>query len=688
MPGFAYPPAHTVDQVDDYHGTKVRDPYRWLENPDSPESQAFIAAQNQLTEDFLSESPSREQWRARLTEVWDFPKYTLPQRRGSHYFFQQNDGLQNQAVMYRMESLDGDLIEVLDPNTLSDDGTVALVNWSFTKDGQRMAYTLSASGSDQQEIHILNVTRKETYSEVLKWCRFTSIAWLPDGSGFYYNRYPEPGTVGKEDLQAYNRLYFHQIHTPQSADQLVYERPDAKELNFQPIITDDEQYLVLYVWHGAINRNRIYYRPLQSSGDFVRLMDEADAEYLFLGNSGSTFYFQTDLDAPKGRVIGVDVNRPEREHWQTVIPEGDDTFSFVSMVNQQFVVVTLRDAAHRMHLYHLDGTHDREIVLPTLGSIEGISGKQTDTEMFFSFTSFLYPSTVFRYDFPTGKLEVFRQPKLKVNTDDYITRQVFYTSKDGTRVPMFLTHRGSLEANGKIPVLLYGYGGYSINMSPWFAAYALPWVEQGGIFAVACLRGGAEYGEDWHQAGMLDKKQNVFDDFIAAGEWFIQNGYTTPKRLAIMGGSNGGLLVAACMLQRPDLFGGVICNVPVLDMLRYHKFTAGRYWTPEYGNAEENPEHFQFLYAYSPLHNVKPGEKYPPVLIHTAESDDRVVPLHAMKFAATLQTLAPSDNPILLQIETKAGHGLGKPTSKLIAQYTDFFAFLWQVFQMDSPPYG
>jgi prolyl oligopeptidase len=685
MPKFQYPSTHTVDQVDDYHGTPVRDPYRWLEDPASEESQRFIALQNTLTEDFLAESSSREMWRERLTQVWDFPKYSPPIRRGNYYFFTENEGLKNQPILYRTASLEDEIpLEIIDPNELSEDGTVALVNWFLTKDGNRMAYLLSSSGSDQQEIHIRDLPGLLDSPEVLQWCRFSMVAWLSDGSGFYYNRYPEPGTVGTEDLQAYNRLYFHEVGTPQSADQLVYERPDAKELNFNPRITEDEQYLVLYVWHGAINRNRVYYRPVQSEmkADFVRLMDEGDAEYSFLGNTGEMFYFATDLDAPKGRIIAVDLNRPEREHWQTIIPEGENAFHLVQIVNNQFVVVTLHDAAHRLHLYNLDGSPDREIPLPTLGSIEWITGKQNDTEMFFSFTSYLYPVTVFRYDFTTGSLEIFRQPTLNFNTDEYITRQVFATSKDGTRVPVFLTHRADLQANKSVPVLLYGYGGYSINMTPTFYVHALPWVEKGGIYAVAVLRGGAEYGEDWHKAGMLHNKQNVFDDFISAGEWFIQNGYTTSKRLAIMGGSNGGLLTAACMLQRPDLFGAVISNVPVLDMLRYHKFTAGRYWTPEYGNAEENPDHFHYLYAYSPLHNVKQGVDYPPILIHTAESDDRVVPLHAMKFAATLQAASSGEKPVLLQIETKAGHGMGKPTSKLIAQYADFYAFLWQVFEM------
>ncbi|MBC8172104.1 MAG: S9 family peptidase [Anaerolineae bacterium] len=683
MSRFTYPFARTADVIDDYHGTPVPDPYRWLETPDSPETQAFIAAQNTLTEDFLSEIPAREGIRQRLTELWNYAKYSAPSREGEHYYFFQNDGLQNQAVMYRLAKLDDTPVKVLDPNTLSDDGTVALVGWHFTKDGERLAYATAKSGSDAQEIRIMDVDTGETYPESLQWCRFSSVAWLTDKSGFFYNRYPDPATVAVEDQQAYNRLYFHQVGTPQSEDVLIYERPDAKELNFDPTMTDDGQYIILNVWHGAINRNRVYYRRVDDDGgDFIRLLDAADADYNFIGNKGARFYFNTDLDAPRSQVIAIDVE--QQGQLTTILPESADVISFVRLINGRFVVVTMHDACHRLHLYDLDGSLEKEIELPVPGTVENITGSQDDTEFFFSFVSYLYPSTSFRYDFNTGELSIFRQPKLNFDFGAYVTRQVFATSKDGTRIPLFMTHKADLQSDGNTPTILYGYGGFSVSLTPWFYVHVLNWLEKGGIYVEACLRGGNEYGEAWHQAGMLANKQNVFDDFISAGEWLIANHYTNSKRLAIMGGSNGGLLVAACMLQRPELFGAVICQVPVTDMLRYHKFTAGRYWTPEYGNAEENPEHFEFMVAYSPTHQVKPGVTYPPLLIHTAESDDRVVPMHSLKFAAAVQASGEgvSEKPLLLQVEVKAGHGLGKPTSKLIAQYTDFYAFLMQIFEM------
>jgi prolyl oligopeptidase len=708
MPKYVYPPAHKVDQVDDYHGTKVSDPFRWLETPDSPETQAFIAAENTLTNAYLAECKSRDSFVDSLTAVWNYAKYSSPRRAGNYYYFLKNDGLQNQALLYRAaisteeashdqldaeidEQVDQDakLEEVIDPNTLSDDGTVAMVNWVPSWNGQQLAYAISVSGSDQQEIRVRETGSKVDAPESLKWARLSDISWLPDNSGFFYNRYPEVGSVATEDLQAYNRLYLHKIGTPQSADTLIYERPDAKDLNVPPEVTEDGKFLVMNVWHGAINLNRLYYVELdeqsQISGEVVQLIDVADASYQFVGNVGRTFYLHTNLDAPNGRVIAIDLDNPARENWRTVIAEDERSISLVKMVNQQFAVVRQQDAINRLDLYNLDGEHQREIAMPSLGTIFVIQGEQSHEEMFIQFASYLSPSMPLRYDFKTEKLDAFRMPKLSFKPSDYITKQVFYHSKDGTRVPLFLTYHCDAELDSNLPTLLYGYGGYSINLTPDFYPWAIPWLDKGGVFAVACLRGGAEYGEAWHQAGMLDKKQNVFDDLHAAAEWLIDNKYTRVEQLAISGGSNGGLLVAACMLQRPDLYGAVVCRVPVTDMLRYQRFTAGRYWTPEYGNADESEEHFNFLYAYSPLHNVKSGVNYPPILIHTAESDDRVVPMHAMKFAATLQAAADenAENPILLQVETKAGHGLGKPTSKLIAQYADFWSFLWHVFGRD-----
>lgn len=679
---FVYPQAHKSDVTEVYHGVSIADPYRWLEDPDSPETQAFIAAQNALTEEYLSEVAARAVIRGRLTELWNFPRYSPPFSKKGQYFHFKNDGLQNQAVLYRQIGLNDEAQVALDPNNLSDDGTVAVVNISISDDAKLMAYAISVGGSDLQDIYVREVETGKTYDEVIKWGRFSGIAWLPDSSGFFYNRYPEPGSVAPEDMQAYNKLYLHKFGTPQSEDTLVYERPDEKALNFPPEITHDGQYIVLSVWHSSVNRNRIYYREVDGTGDFVRLIDTPDASYNFLDNDGTRLFFLTDLDAPRSRIIAIDLKQPEREHWQTIVPESEDAIQFANMIGGKLILATMHHAANRLLIYGLDGQFDREIELPTLGTIFSINGKPDESEMFFDFISFLYPPSVFRYDIQTGELSVFQLPKLNFNIDDYVTERVFFESKDGTKVPMFLTYKKGLERNGDNPTYLYAYGGFTVSMTPAFNVNMLKWIESGGIYAYACLRGGSEYGEAWHQAGMLVNKQNVFDDFIAAAEWLIAEKYTRTPKLAIAGGSNGGLLVSACMLQRPDLYGAVICSVPVIDMLRYHKFTAGRYWVDEYGNAEDNPEHFDFMMKYSPLHNVKPNVTYPPLLILTAEGDDRVVPMHSFKYAATIQSADTGNNPLLMRVETKAGHGFGKPVSKIIDQQTDTLAFLYHLFGM------
>jgi prolyl oligopeptidase len=546
-----------------------------------------------------------------------------------------------------------------------------------------LAYGVSHGGSDWQEIRIRHIDSGRDYDETIQWCKFAGMAWKPDNSGFFYNRYPEPGSVPAVDQHAYNRLYWHRLGTLQSADQLIYERPDAKELGFHPRISEDGQYLTLHVSHAAIPHNRLYYRRIDSDGPFVRLCDDGEAKYTFLGNHGATFYLHTTAEAPRGRIVAVDVERPMREHWQDIIPEHDDAIAFVTLVSDHLAVVYQHDAHHQVQLFSRAGAFVRAITLPSPGSIVGLSGKQDGPELFLGFQSFLQPTTIWRYDVHTGVLSRFFESGSPVDASAYDTTQVFSTSPDGTRVPMFLTYKKELRRDGRQPTLLYGYGGFAVSLTPFFAASALLWVEQGGIFAVTNLRGGDEYGEAWHQAGMLANKQQVFDDFIAAAEWLIDHGYTSPADLAIMGRSNGGLLVAACMLQRPDLFGAVICGVPVTDMLRYHRFTAGRFWVAEYGNAEDNPEHFQFLYAYSPLHNVKNGVAHPPTLITTADTDDRVVPMHALKFAAALQPADAGHHPILLRVESKAGHGLGKPTAKVIEEQADIYAFLFQTLHME-----
>ena len=677
-----YPVAKTDNVVDDYFGTKVADPYRWLENPDSPETQAWVEAENKLTYDFLNSIPQREKIRAKLTRLWNYPKYSVPIKKGERYFYTKNDGLQNQSVYYMQESLNSKPIMVIDPNKLSPDGTIALTIPAFSMDGKLLAYGISKSGSDWQEVRILNIETGKEYPEVIKWLKFSNVAWKHDNQGFYYNRYPEPGSVPEENQYNYNRVYYHKLGTPQSEDQLVYERPDAKELDFTPFITEDGKYLVLIVEYGTDPKNRIYYREVESNGPFIKLLDKADANYTFISNLDTLFYFRTDLEAPNDRVIQININNPSPENWKEIVPQRKEVLSFADMVNNQLVLVYMQDAKHKMMFCNLEGVFLKEIQLPDIGSINDISARQKDKEMFFEFTSFLYPPTIFRYDFATERLSPFHEVKMNFVLSGYETRQVFYSSKDGTKVPMFVVHKKGLKLDGDNPTLLYGYGGFNGGITPYFSISRLVWLENGGVFAVANIRGGDEYGEAWHQAGMLDKKQNVFDDFISAGEWLIQNRYTSPEKLAIIGGSNGGLLVAACMVQRPELFGAVICQVPVIDMLRYHKFTVGRYWIPEYGNAETNPDQFKFLYAYSPLNNVKKGVIYPPILITTADTDDRVAPLHAKKFAAALQSATAGDNPVLLRVETKAGHGGGKPTSKIIDESSDIYAFLFKIFGM------
>jgi len=672
-----YPPAPMGDVVDDYHGINVPDPYRWLEDPDSPETLAWVEAENGLTRAYLGALPARENVKARLTELLDYPKYSIPWKEGGRYFFLKNDGLQNQPVLYMQKTPDSEPVVVIDPNELSEDGTVSLNIVGLSKDGTLLAYGTSKSGSDWQEIRIRNVDSGEEYEEVIKWCRATSIAWKHDNRGFFYNRFPKPDTVPEEDQNNYNRVWWHRLGTPQSADQLIYERPDAKELCFPPYITEDGRYLVLYVWHGSEPKNRIYYRDVEGNGPFIKLLDEADAAYIPIDNIDTIFYFQTDLDAPRSRVIAIDIENPDRENWREIVPEQADTLSYAAMVNNEFVLGYMHDAHHQLRLYDLNGTFLNEIELPTMGSVAGLSGKREDTEMFLGFTSFLYPMSIFRYDFRTNELVQFRKSEIDFDPSGYKTKQVFYCSKDGTRVPMFITHKKGLKLDGNNPTLLWGYGGFNIGITPSFSVPRLIWLENGGIFAVANIRGGNEYGEAWHESGMLDRKQNVFDDFIAAAEWLIENKYTKPQKLAIEGRSNGGLLVAACMVQRPDLFGAVVCNVPLTDMLRYHRFTVGRWWIPEYGNPD-NLKDFGYIYAYSPLHNVRVGVAYPATLITTADTDDRVVPAHAKKFAATLQAADAGENPILLRVETKAGHGGGKPLSKVIDETSDIYAFLFK----------
>ena len=683
LPPKPYPPTPKSDQIDDYHGTLVPDPYRWLEDASDPKVQAWTKAHNERTRAFLDQFPALEKIQARLAELWNFPKYEGIHKAGGKYFISKNDGLQNQAILYQQNNFVDKPTTLIDPNTLSEDGTVALMEQSFSKDGTLLGYSLAESGSDWQNIHILKVETGEKFDEVLQWCKFPSIAWKLDNSGFFYNRITEPDDKWGDDTQLLSQVCWHTLDTHQSQDKLIYQNPDDPELRYYPFLTEDKQYLALITYRGTDRRNGIYLRPTESDVEFQHLVEAEEAKFEMVGSQGSIFYFLTDLEAPHGRVIAIDVENPGQENWVEVIPEETDALANVRLWGGHLVVVKNRDAYNLIETYNLNGQHLRDIQLPTMGTVELLEGEPDDPEMFLSFESFLYPRTIFRYDLETGDLSPIGESPLDFDTEAYETTQVFYPSKDGTRIPMFLTHKKGLEKNGDNPTILYAYGGFNISQTPFFRVWNLVWLEMGGVFALANIRGGDEYGEDWHQAGMLGNKQNVFDDFIAGAEWLIAEKYTCTEKLAIEGRSNGGLLTSACFVQCPDLYGAVLCWVPVTDMLRFHKFTVGRFWTPEYGNAEENPEHFKFLYAYSPLHNVKEGVAYPPIIVTTGDTDDRVVPAHSKKFIAEVLAKTVGDGPHLLRIDLKAGHALGKPTYKLIEEHADVLAFAAQFLRLD-----
>lgn len=662
---------------ENFHGTVVDDPYRYMEDPKEPKVKRWVGKQNKKTKEFIGSFSHREEIKERLTKLWNYPKTSLPRESGGKYFYTENDGLKNQPILYMKEGLNAEPVLLLDPNTLSDDGTIALTNFSISKTSKYLAYTLSEKGSDWQKIFVKDLITLENIADEIAWCKFTSIEWIGD-EGFYYTRFPQPGSVPEEDGSNYQKVYYHKIGTHQGEDKLIYQRSDFKELGFTPIVSIDENYLCFNVWLGTDSKNRFYYKNLKEDGPVIKLLDDHDAGYHFIGNKGEMFYFLSDLDAPKGSLIAIDLNNTDEII--EIVPETEDVLADAIMFNGGFAVVYRHNAYSQLILTDINGDKIKEIELHGIGSIEGVWGKEEGTELFYSFTSCLYPSTIFRYDLETEESEVFGKQVINFDPKLYETKQVFYKSKDGTKVSMFITFKKGIDLNGDNPTLLYGYGGFNVSITPFYSPATTMFIERGGVYAMANLRGGSEYGEQWHRAGMLENKQNVFDDFIAASEWLIDNKYTSNKKLAIMGRSNGGLLVAACMVQRPDLFGAVLCGVPVTDMLRYHKFTVGRYWIPEYGDPQ-NPEHFPFMYAYSPLHNVKDNTEYPPTLITTADTDDRVVPAHAYKFGATLQKAQKGKNPILIRVDTGAGHGQGKPTSMVIEEQTDIFSFIFKVME-------
>tara|TARA_Y100001934_G_scaffold279280_1_gene382628 strand:- start:3403 stop:5604 length:2202 start_codon:yes stop_codon:yes gene_type:complete len=680
---FQYPNTRKMDHVDVLHGVEVPDPYRWLEDDNAAETEAWVSAQNEATFAYLDSIPAREKIRERLTELWDYEKFGIPFREGGRYFFTRNDGLQNQSTLHVSDSLDGKARLLLDPNTLSKDGTVALRSYAISPDGNLMAYGLSSAGSDWQRWKVRDVRSGEDLADHLNWIKFSGASWSKDNQGFYYSRYDEPNEDDELTGQNYfHKLYYHRIGTDQSEDRLVYETPEHKEWGFGAQVTDDGRFLIITVWQGTDPRNRLYYRDLQQpDSEVVKLLDDFDADYSFIDNIGSRFYIFTDKDAPRGRVISIDINDPDER--QETLAQSEDTLTRADLIDGRLVCTYLQDAKSAVRILPLHGTGAKVVELPGIGSVNGFRGKRTDTDTFYAFASFTVPGTIYRYDLRTGESTIYKEPEVKFDPAAFETRQVFYQSKDGTRVPMFITHQRGLNLDGNNPVYLYGYGGFNISLTPSFSLSMLTWMEMGGVYARPNLRGGGEYGEEWHQAGTKHNKQNVFDDFIAGAEWLIQNKYTSPKRLAIAGGSNGGLLVGACMNQRPDLFAAALPAVGVMDMLRFHKFTIGWAWTSDYGSPE-NADDFKTLHAYSPYHNLRRGMRYPSTLITTGDHDDRVVPAHSFKFAARLQEYHVGDNPVLIRIETKAGHGAGKPTDKTIRELADKLGFLTRELEMEG----
>jgi prolyl oligopeptidase len=724
-PALAYPAAPKGAQVDIYHGVTIADPYRSLEDVDAPATTAWVGAENRLTDSFLASIPERTAIKNRLTKLWNYERYSAPFKENDHYFYFQNTGLQNQSVLFVQDGRDARPRVLLDPNVLSSDGTVALGGTAASDDAHYLAYALSTSGSDWQEIHVRDVTTGRDLSDTVKWVKFSNIAWTHDNRGFFYSRYDEPTSGNKmTNANKNHKLYYHRVGQPQSRDELVYDRPDQPDWLFNGTVSDDGQFLIINVSQGTDVRTRLYFIDLDNPGKpkidnpVVRLIDKLDAEYDFVGNRGTIFYVRTDKNAPKGRVIGISIENPREERWTTLIPESKDALVSATTVGDDIAANYLQDAHSTVRFYSggrdtrrderprnpqdqrprnpgsvYDDTSTAPIVtrerpqaiggfalrgelqLPGIGSVDVIQGRQGDDEMFYSFTSFLYPTTIYRFDLKSRQNQVFRAPKVDFDPSAYETRQVFYNSKDGTRVPMFITAKKGIALDGSNPTLLYAYGGFNISITPAFSPANIAWLEMGGIYAVPNLRGGGEYGKEWHEGGMLAKKQNVFDDFIGAAVYLINQKYTSTPKLAIRGGSNGGLLIGAVLNQRPDLFGAAFPEVGVMDMLRFQKFTIGWAWTSDYGSSDDSTA-FNYLRAYSPLHNIKPGTCYPPTLAFTADHDDRVVPGHTFKYVATLQAAQSCNNPILVRIESKSGHGAGRPTTKLIDEAADRFAFL------------
>ncbi|MCF8367883.1 MAG: prolyl oligopeptidase family serine peptidase [Bacteroidales bacterium] len=670
-----YPQTKKVDTVDVYFGTSVADPYRWLEDDNSAETAEWVAAENEITFGYLGQIPFRDKVKARLEQIWDYPKYGTPFKKGSNYYFFKNDGMQNQYVMYKQTSLDAEPEVFFDPNTLSEDGTVALSGLEFDKDGKYMAYSISKSGSDWSEIFVMEVETKEKMSDHLEWIKFSGMSWKDDG--FYYSRYDAPadGDVLKAKNE-YHKVYFHKLGTNQSEDVLIHKDDDHPLRNAYAGTTEDQSFVYLSQSEGTSGNSLAIQKLDGSQKDFTIIVDDFENEYNVIDNIGDQLLIMTNDGAPKWKLIMVDPSNPAKDNWKDIIPEKEEVLQSISLIGGKIVAEYMKDASSVAYIYDMEGNFLENLQLPGIGSMSGMGGKKDDNEAFYSFTSFTFPSTVYKFDMETNTSEVYTRSEIDFDIDAYETKQVFYESKDGTEVPMFIVHKKGMKMNGKNPTYLYGYGGFNISLTPGFSITRLVLLENGFVFAMPNLRGGGEYGEDWHEAGTKMQKQNVFDDFISAAEYLIENRYTSTEKLAIAGGSNGGLLVGACMTQRPDLFRVALPAVGVMDMLRYHKFTIGWAWASDYGSSEESEEMFQYLLGYSPLHTLSKGVSYPATLITTADHDDRVVPAHSFKFAATLQEMHMGENPVLIRIDVKAGHGGGKPTAKVIEEYTDEWSFM------------
>lgn len=675
-----YPDTRRVEHIDEYHGVKVADPYRWLEDDvrQSQQVRRWVDAQNKVTFGYLETLPRRKQIKDRLTELWDYEKIGTPFKAGGRYYISKNDGLQNHYVIYTMDSLQDNRRVLFNPNKWSDDGTIALGGMSFSEDGKYVAYAIQDAGSDWRTWKVRNIETGKDLDDELKYLKFTAAEWDHKSEGFFYAKYPDPDPNAEfVSLNKNMKVMYHRLGTARTDDVVVYYRPDHPEWGYQVKVTDDGRYLVITIWVGTDDKYRVMYKDLQQPYAMpVDLITEFENDYSFIDNDGPVFYFRTDLDASNGRVIAIDTRRPGRDRWQEIIPEVAEPLGSVSLVNNILICTYLKDVTTRVRLYTMKGEHIGDVQFPALGTASGFGGKRTDTETFYSFQSFAIPPSIYRYDMITGKSTLFERSKVDFDPDKYVTRQVFYKSKDATRIPMFITHKKGIKLDGSNPTLLYGYGGFNISIRPNFSVWRIAWIQMGGVYAVANLRGGGEYGKKWHIAGQKMNKQNVFDDFIAAAEYLIANKYTRSEKLAIYGGSNGGLLVGACMTQRPDLFAAAVPAVGVMDMLRFDEFTAGRFWVDDYGSAKDSRQMFEYLKGYSPYHNLKADVKYPATLVTTADTDDRVVPSHSFKFAARLQHSHKGDEPVLIRIETRAGHGSGKPTSMRIEELADICAFL------------